>query len=397
MLAKKFGRNVSGRPSSVRSRTYSLELGPGVPPREVGVGLAEAGLRKRRHHRRTREGLGQEDHVGVSRLHVPDQPLPERDRLRVRVVDPERPHAVGDPEEHDIAERRPEALPVLRLEVDVVDVLVALRRVLGVLQRPVRPVVEPLRVLDEPRVVRRALDREVERQIEPELARTLDEPIEVGERSELGVHGGVAAPVGADRPRAARIARRRRSGSCSGPCDGYGRSDGWAAGRRRRSRARRAAAAPRRHRRSRRTIAGTARTRRRTAPAPVRRRARAAAQAPVPRAAPRHRPRRGRGRAPPRGSATAARRGARPPTARCSGRPAPPAPSARAPTARRRAGRSRRRSCTARRRAGRPRRSPARDRCRAARAGSPPTCGRPAGGRAAPREGRRDRRRRSSP
>ena len=58
-----------------------------------------------------------------------------------------RAHAVPAPVEDDVAQRLPEALPVLRVEVDVVDVLVALGRVLGVLQRPVRPPVEPLRML----------------------------------------------------------------------------------------------------------------------------------------------------------------------------------------------------------------------------------------------------------
>ena len=43
--------------------------------------------------------------------------------------------------------------PVRRLPVDVVDVLVALGRVLGVLQGAVGPAVKPLRVLGQPRVV----------------------------------------------------------------------------------------------------------------------------------------------------------------------------------------------------------------------------------------------------
>ena len=127
-----------------------------------------------------------------------------------------------------------------RVEVDVEDVLVALGRVLGVLDRAVGPAVEPLRVLRQPRVVGRALDREVERDLEPELARARDQAVEVVERAELGVDRVWPPSVGADRPRAARIARRRRSACCSGPCVRSGRSGGSAAGRRRRSRARRA-------------------------------------------------------------------------------------------------------------------------------------------------------------
>ena len=179
----------------------------------------------------------EEDHARVDRAHLGDQPLPERQRLRVRVVDAEDPHAVRDPVEDDVAERRPEPLPVLAVEVDVVDVLVALRRVLRVLQRPVGPAVEPLRVLLQPRVVGRALDREVERDLEPELARRGDEAVEVLDRPELRVDRGVAAVLVADRPRAARVAPARPSARCSAPCGSSGRSGGSAGGRRRRSRA----------------------------------------------------------------------------------------------------------------------------------------------------------------
>ena len=95
------------------------------------------------------------------------------------------------------------------VEVDVVDVLVALGRVLGVLERPVRPPVEPVRMLGEPRVVGGALDREVERDLEPVRARGADEALELRHRPELGVQRVVAALRPADRPRAARIALRR--------------------------------------------------------------------------------------------------------------------------------------------------------------------------------------------
>src|SRR2546422_7407208 len=52
---------------------------------------------------------------------------------------------------------------------------------------------EPLRVLGDPRVVGRALDREVERHLEAEAARALDEPVEVVEGAELRVDRRVAA------------------------------------------------------------------------------------------------------------------------------------------------------------------------------------------------------------
>src|SRR6185503_15510137 len=71
------------------------------------------------------------------------------------------------------------------------------------------PLIEPLRVLPHPRVIRRALDREVERDLHAEALRGLHEPPEVLERTELRMHRGVAALRPADGPRAARIARPR--------------------------------------------------------------------------------------------------------------------------------------------------------------------------------------------
>ena len=69
-------------------------------------------------------------------LHLGDQPLPEVQRLGVRVVDPEDPHAVGRPVAHDPQALGVEALGVV-VEVQRVDVLVLLRRVLGVRDRAV--------------------------------------------------------------------------------------------------------------------------------------------------------------------------------------------------------------------------------------------------------------------
>src|SRR5439155_17410148 len=68
----------------------------------------------------------------------------------------------------------------------------------------------PLRVLGDPRVVGRALDREVERHLEPEAPRALDEPVEVVEGAELRVDGRVAALRAPDRPGTARVAEPRR-------------------------------------------------------------------------------------------------------------------------------------------------------------------------------------------
>src|SRR5690606_20729017 len=68
------------------------------------------------------------------------------------------------------------------------------------------PMAEPLRVALNVGVVRRALEREVERHLEPELGRAGDEAAEVLQRAELGMHALVSALGRADRPGAAHHA-----------------------------------------------------------------------------------------------------------------------------------------------------------------------------------------------
>ena len=177
-----------------------------VLPREVRVGLVEAGLGQRAHDGPAGEGLGQEEHLGVLPAHLGDEPLPEGQRLRVRVVDAEDLHAAAHPAQDDLQPRLPEPAPVLAVEVEVVDVLVLLGRVLGVLQRPVGAPVEPLGVLREPRVVGRGVDREVEAELHPVLAERRDERVEVLPGPQLRVQRVVAAALVADRVRAAGVA-----------------------------------------------------------------------------------------------------------------------------------------------------------------------------------------------
>ena len=176
-----------------------------VLPREVRVGLGEPDLRELAHNRAAGEGLGQKHDVTVVLVDVLDEPTPELERLRVRVVDPEHLDAGVDPLDDHCEERVPQALPVRGVPVDVVDVLVALGRVLGVLQRAVRAAVEPLGMLVQPRVVGRALDREVERDVNLVLLGGLREVFEVLDGSEVAVDGIVTAGLVADRPRGARV------------------------------------------------------------------------------------------------------------------------------------------------------------------------------------------------
>ena len=66
------------------------------------------------------------------------------------------------------------------------------------------------RMLLGPRMVGRALQRQVERHLEPLIARRGDEVVEVVDGAQLGMDGVVAALVAADRPRRADVVRVRR-------------------------------------------------------------------------------------------------------------------------------------------------------------------------------------------
>ena len=132
-------------------------------------------------------------------LHLADQPFPERKRLGVRIVDAEDLHALIDPEQHDVAQRLPQRDAVRAVEVGVDDVLVFLRRVLGVADRAVGPALEPLRMLLEPGMIRRALHGEVERDFHAVLAagarRGARKSSSVPSSGMYGVVAALAAPI----------------------------------------------------------------------------------------------------------------------------------------------------------------------------------------------------------
>ena len=88
-----------GRAVAVSSARYVGQLVLRPTPREVRVGLVEADLREPLHHAGARERLRQEQDVGMVALHLGEQPLPERERLRVRVVHAEDRDASLDPEQ----------------------------------------------------------------------------------------------------------------------------------------------------------------------------------------------------------------------------------------------------------------------------------------------------------
>ena len=123
-------------------------------------------LREAMHRVRARERLGEEDHVGMSPLHLADQPFPHRERLGVRIVHPKDAHPLRDPVVDDALQLVPQRAPVVGVEVERIDVLILLRRILGVLDAAVGSMPEPGRMLVHVRMVRRALERDVERDLD---------------------------------------------------------------------------------------------------------------------------------------------------------------------------------------------------------------------------------------
>ena len=192
-------RPVVGRHVRRQFREVLSEFGLGVAPREVGVGLLVADLAERGHHLRAGERLGEEDDLGVGLVDLREEPIPEVDRLRVGIVDPEDGHALVDPEPQDPQGLVVDAVGIV-VEVDRVDVLILLRRVLGIGDRAVHTSREPLGVLLDPRMIRRRLQREVECDLEAEILRLLHEAVERVEISQIRVDRVMAASGRTDRP-----------------------------------------------------------------------------------------------------------------------------------------------------------------------------------------------------
>src|SRR6185295_3267543 len=96
-------------------------------------------------------------------LQFAEAPFPESEGLGVRVVDSEDLYIMRNPKFEDALQLLPQAAPRRGFEVERVDVLVLLRRVFRVLHRAVGPRAEPLRMLAHVRMVGRALEGDIER------------------------------------------------------------------------------------------------------------------------------------------------------------------------------------------------------------------------------------------
>ena len=126
------------RSSSVSSRFV-------VAPREVRVRLGEAELGQPVHDLRPGERLGQEEHVRVGRLDLVRCSHSQNANGLVCGLSTRKTRTPCSIQKRTTpSSSLPQRAPVLALEVERVDVLVLLRRVLGVLDRAVGPRAEPL-------------------------------------------------------------------------------------------------------------------------------------------------------------------------------------------------------------------------------------------------------------
>ncbi len=232
-------RMSGGVDEQVRSRVVGvfgdlpaefLELPLGGAPGEIRIRLREAEFRKAVQPGGSGERLGQEQHVGIDRLDLTDQPRPEVRWLGVRVVDPKDLDAVVHPVLNNPQHLVVEAAGIV-VEVQRVDVLVLLGRVFfRVGDRAVGQFSEPLPVIFfGPRVIRGALQRKIQCDFKPVVAGRGDEPVEVVDRPEVGGGWRRGRLRRCRWPTATPRRRVRPSRCCCGPCGAPCRSDEWAA------------------------------------------------------------------------------------------------------------------------------------------------------------------------
>ena len=121
----------------VNSVRYSVDLGLLVAPGEIGIGLREPHLGQPLHHLGPGEGLGEKDRVRDAWARAPARsPIPRTETAwcadcRRGTSSPRAPHQNRNISRIAV----PDARDRIAVEVEVDDVLVFLRRVLGVFDR----------------------------------------------------------------------------------------------------------------------------------------------------------------------------------------------------------------------------------------------------------------------
>ena len=97
----------------------------------------------------------------------------------MRIIDTKYARAVSDPKQNHALQLFPQLPPVWRLEVEGKDILIFLRRVLRILNRAVGTGTEPFRVFSQIRMVGRALERKIQRNLDIAGPGICDQPVKV--------------------------------------------------------------------------------------------------------------------------------------------------------------------------------------------------------------------------
>ncbi|COV15761.1 Uncharacterised protein [Mycobacterium tuberculosis] len=122
------------------------------------------------------------------------------------IVDAKELDAVVNPMLHHAQHFVVQALGIV-VEVERIDVLVLLRWILRVGDGAVRQLGEPLPVFAGPRMIRCALQRQVQRDLHAQIACRGDEVVEVVDGAQAGMNGIVTALIATDRPRRSHVCR----------------------------------------------------------------------------------------------------------------------------------------------------------------------------------------------
>src|SRR5271163_1872038 len=142
-------------------------------------------------------------------LDLTDRPLPERKRLGMGIVNAKNPHSLIDPVIENALQFLPQGAPLCALKIQRINILILLRWVLRILYGAVRTLAEPFRMLAHVGMIRRTLERNIDRDLKSLFFGRGDEVLEICERAEIRMNRLMAALGGSNGPRTARIRRLR--------------------------------------------------------------------------------------------------------------------------------------------------------------------------------------------
>src|SRR5271167_1262444 len=121
----------------------------------------------------------------------------------MRIVDAEDLHAMLAPESHHPHQLLEQSALIGGVEIDRINILVFLGRVLGILDAAVGAMLKPIRMLADPWMVRRALDCKIECHLDSKTVGRRVEAIEIADRADRRLDRRMPAGLTTNRPRTA--------------------------------------------------------------------------------------------------------------------------------------------------------------------------------------------------